>query len=191
MRKLPILLTLLPLFLVTGCTRLFQQKVQPQPIIRQPIVENVFTHLQMELKPIAAANCNGSKELVVRFPEVALFDVSAYCLSPKAQEVLSNVAKILNKYPKFIIIVEGHTDSRGEESYNQWLSEQRSRFAAGLLVRQGVDPYRIQVVGYGESRPLVSEDSAADRRRNRRVELHIIPVPVQPRITKASPIDER
>jgi outer membrane protein OmpA-like peptidoglycan-associated protein len=81
--------------------------------------------------------------------------------------------EVLERYPEYIVIVEGHTDTLGQESYNQWLSERRSRVVADFLVDKGLSPYRIQVVGYGEARPLTEDRTPEGHQQNRRVELHI------------------
>ena len=67
--------------------------------------------------------------------------------------------------------MEGHTDTKGSEEYNQRLSERRAQAVANALTQRGVDPQRIETVGYGETQPISSTDAM-----NRRVEVVIIPV---------------
>jgi outer membrane protein OmpA-like peptidoglycan-associated protein len=67
--------------------------------------------------------------------------------------------------------VEGHTDSKGSEAYNQTLSEKRAMSVKNALVQRGVDPARIQTAGYGKSQPISSDDAM-----NRRVSIVITPV---------------
>lgn len=71
------------------------------------------------------------------------------------------------------ISVEGHTDSDGNDRYNQDLSERRAASVVKYLVEHGVAEERLAAVGYGESKPLVEETSDADKETNRRVEFHI------------------
>jgi outer membrane protein OmpA-like peptidoglycan-associated protein len=71
--------------------------------------------------------------------------------------------------------VEGHTDSTGKENYNQWLSEKRAETVADFLAGRGLDPTRIQIIGYGEMRPVATNETPEGRQQNRRVELHIVP----------------
>lgn len=110
-----------------------------------------------------------------RFPELT-YSFNQWDLSEEGRKSISLVAEELrseNKY--FIISIEGHTDDVGSEAYNQSLSFKRAVSAAThLVLRDGFDPARIFVKGYGESRPI--DDNAKDegRARNRRVELLIL-----------------
>jgi len=137
---------------------------------------DAFTHLERELSMIAETERIGAQEMVVRLPAANLFGVGEYLLQPGAEHKLMVLTGLLSKHRELLIIVEGHTDSRGSESYNQWLSERRSRVIADFLVNSGLDPDTIQVVGYGESYPLISGNSPEAVRRNRRIELHISPI---------------
>jgi OOP family OmpA-OmpF porin len=71
------------------------------------------------------------------------------------------------------VTVEGHTDSVGEESYNERLSQRRAEAVRSYLVRKGVAPERLVARGLGESSPIASNDTAEGRARNRRVELEV------------------
>ena len=75
------------------------------------------------------------------------------------------------KHPDLHLEVDGHTDSVGDEGYNQALSERRAQAVRGYLVTQGIQPSAIGAVGYGEAQPVASNDVAAGRQQNRRVEL--------------------
>jgi len=82
---------------------------------------------------------------------------------------LDRIINLLNNTPVNIILA-GHTDSSGNETYNDQLSERRARSVHRYLVGKGVDPDKIKTIGYGESRPLTSNVNKEGRRRNRRVE---------------------
>jgi outer membrane protein OmpA-like peptidoglycan-associated protein len=108
--------------------------------------------------------------LTATFRSEYLFDFDASTLKPGAYTEIGRVAGILNRYPQTTIRVEGHTDSKGSEAYNQTLSEKRAIAVKSALTQRGVDPARIQTVGFGESQPISSDDAA-----NRRVLIVIIP----------------
>jgi len=103
--------------------------------------------------------------LTATFKGDVMFDFDSSILKPGAYAELDRVAKILNNYPQTSIRVEGHTDSTGSESYNQALSERRAETVQSALVQRGVDPMRIEAVGFGESQPI-SSDNATNRRVN-------------------------
>ncbi|MFZ0483837.1 MAG: OmpA family protein [Desulfobacterales bacterium] len=109
--------------------------------------------------------------LTATFKSEVMFDFDSSTLKPGAYQEMDRVARILNKYSQTTIRVEGHTDSKGSEAYNQILSEKRAMAVKNALVQRGVDPARIQTVGYGESQPISSNDAV-----NRRVSIVIIPI---------------
>jgi outer membrane protein OmpA-like peptidoglycan-associated protein len=83
------------------------------------------------------------------------------------------MADVFNKYNDTTIVVAGHTDSVGSESYNQRLSDRRASAVANYLEDIGVRGSRLDAVGYGESRAKASNSSASGRQQNRRVELYV------------------
>lgn len=108
--------------------------------------------------------------LTATFQSEMLFDFDSSTLKPGAYAEIGRVANVLNNFLQTTIRVEGHTDSRGSEIYNQQLSERRAEAVKNALVQRGVDPRRIQTVGFGQSQPISSSDSM-----NRRVNIVIIP----------------
>lgn len=90
--------------------------------------------------------------------------------------VLEDVAKVLNRYDKTKLSIEGHTDSVGDADYNQQLSMQRANSVANYLQGTNVAANRLQTLGMGESRPIATNDTAQGRQENRRVELRVIPL---------------
>jgi outer membrane protein OmpA-like peptidoglycan-associated protein len=102
-----------------------------------------------------------------------LFETDQATLQTGAQRTVQKVAEFLNQYPERKILIEGFTDSRGNEDYNQKLSEERAQAVRDLLVSSGVDSQRVEVQGYGEQYPLASNDNSAGRQQNRRVEIVI------------------
>ena len=113
--------------------------------------------------------------LIVMLPGDVLFDTGSSALAPGAYERLRSLAASLNRYPDTNIVVKGHTDSTGAESYNLKLSEERAENVRKYLVAEGVSPSRVTAIGFGEAYPLVSNDTSSGRQQNRRVELEIKP----------------
>jgi len=87
---------------------------------------------------------------------------------------LEELAEILDAHPDYILLIEGHTDNVGSEASNQVLSEMRANAVKTLIVEKGISPERIQTEAYGETRPVASNETAAGRQENRRVELTIV-----------------
>src|SRR5262245_1882025 len=111
-----------------------------------------------------------ARGLIVNLSDV-LFDTAKSTLKPGAREKLARVSGILVTHPDLKLEIEGHTDSVGSDSYNQGLSERRAESVRSYLVSQNIAPQTITTEGFGESRPVASNDNAAGRQRNRRVEL--------------------
>ncbi|KJS22872.1 OmpA family protein [Stutzerimonas chloritidismutans] len=109
---------------------------------------------------------------LVTFGDV-LFDLDKAELKPAGMRGIQKLAEFLNENPERKVVVEGYTDSTGSDSYNQQLSERRAQSVRRALTHAGVDPQRIQAVGYGEQYPVASNDSPSSRAMNRRVEVTI------------------
>jgi outer membrane protein OmpA-like peptidoglycan-associated protein len=118
-----------------------------------------------------------ARGLIVNISDV-LFDFNKYTLKPGAREKMAKVSGILLAYPGLRIQVEGHTDSVGSEEYNQRLSEQRAGAVRDYLVTQGVPAANVTAVGFGKTQPVASNDTAAGRQQNRRVELVVSGEPI-------------
>jgi outer membrane protein OmpA-like peptidoglycan-associated protein len=131
---------------------------------------------EQELRNVAAnseaASIRRSEDvLVATFKGETFFNHDSSMLLPGGFTEVSRIASILNKYNQTQIEVGGHTDSTGDEQYNQQLSMRRADAVKNALVQQGINPSRIRTYGYGESRPISSNAAT-----NRRVEITIIPV---------------
>jgi outer membrane protein OmpA-like peptidoglycan-associated protein len=111
--------------------------------------------------------------LQVTFASGILFDFNSDVGKGDARSNLVTLARSLAKYPNSDLLIVGHTDSVGTDTYNQTLSERRADAAAQVLSGEGVDRSRIGTRGLGETEPVVSNDSDADRQKNRRVEVAI------------------
>jgi outer membrane protein OmpA-like peptidoglycan-associated protein len=104
-----------------------------------------------------------------------LFESGSARLQPGADTKLLQIAEILQRYPRTYVEVTGHTDNRGTETSNQYLSERRAESVRDTLAKAGVDSARITTRGEGERRPVAGNDTAIGRATNRRVDITIRP----------------
>ena len=109
----------------------------------------------------------------VTFETGVLFGYDRDDLTTDARKRLTELAKILNKYPDTYVLVEGHTDASGTDTYNMDLSKRRATSVATYLKEEDIRNQRILTKWYGESQPKYSNDSESDRSKNRRVEFAI------------------
>lgn len=109
----------------------------------------------------------------ITFDSGILFDVNKASLKPVAQENLRKLAVILNKYSDTEILLEGHTDATGSQEWNLQLSKLRAQSVSNYLSGQKVMETRFHIMGYGETQPIASNETADGRAANRRVEVAI------------------
>ena len=134
---------------------------------------------QLELRAQLLAQFNAilqtrdtARGLIVNMSDV-LFDTGQYTLRPLAREKLAKVAGIVSGHPGLRLDIEGHTDSVGGDEYNQRLSENRGSAVSAYLTQQGMPASSLSTKGLGKTQPVASNDNAAGRQLNRRVELVI------------------
>ncbi len=118
---------------------------------------------------------NTGNELIVTLPQDILFDSGSASLRPDLQGDLRALGANLQQYPNTTVQVIGHTDSDDSAAFNQDLSEQRARSVAAVLLQTGVSGGRIVPIGRGESQPIATNQTAAGKQQNRRVEIVITP----------------
>lgn len=124
-------------------------------------------------RQIAELNAKQTERgLIVTLGDV-LFETGKSDLKDSASINLSKLAGFLNQQQDRALVIEGHTDSVGSDSYNQELSQRRADSVKAFLIGHGVSPTRITAVGKGESSPVASNDSSSGRQMNRRVEIVI------------------
>jgi outer membrane protein OmpA-like peptidoglycan-associated protein len=104
------------------------------------------------------------------------FDSGSANIKPESYPVLDSVAILLRDNPSARIQIAGHTDSDGSTSSNQSLSERRAQSVFQYLVSKGIQGSRLTTIGYGEDRPVVANDSAANKARNRRIEFTVLSI---------------
>jgi outer membrane protein OmpA-like peptidoglycan-associated protein len=124
-----------------------------------------------------------ARGLIVNLSDV-LFDFDQATLKPGAKEKLAKVSGILLAYPALHMTVEGHTDSVGSDDYNFKLSQRRADAVRDYLTSNGISQAGIQSMGFGKADPVASNDTAAGRQQNRRVEMivsgDVIGQPINP-----------
>lgn len=101
------------------------------------------------------------------------FDTGKSNIKAEATETLEAIVAILKEYPAANFVVEGHTDSTASEKFNQKLSEERAAVVVEFLTSNGVDAARLTSVGFGETKPIESNDTAKGKASNRRVEVKL------------------
>ena len=111
-----------------------------------------------------------ARGLIVNMSDV-LFDTGQYTLKPGAREKLAKISGIILAHPGLTITVEGHTDSVGGDDYNMKLSENRANAVRTYLISQGLDSGIVTAQGFGKTRPVADNSTAAGRQQNRRVEM--------------------
>jgi outer membrane protein OmpA-like peptidoglycan-associated protein len=139
------------------------------------IVGAMMDKQERELRQIEGVNVTrtADDELKVTVKNDVLFDFNSAALRSASRDSLREMASVFDKYPNTTIKVEGHTDSIGSASYNERLSERRADSVANYLENLGVRNARIRAIGYGESQPRATNNTASGRQLNRRVEIHI------------------
>jgi OOP family OmpA-OmpF porin len=125
-------------------------------------------------RPGAVVDLNGCEVEAVISLEGVHFDFDKATLRPEAMVILNNAAGLLSTHERVVVEVAGHTDSVGSEEYNQGLSERRANAVRDYLVSKGITASRLTARGYGEVRPVASNDTDAGRQENRRVELVVL-----------------
>jgi outer membrane protein OmpA-like peptidoglycan-associated protein len=111
--------------------------------------------------------------IVVTFASGLLFDFDSDRIRSESASNLRNLASSLGKYPNTDLLIVGHTDATGTDSYNQSLSERRATSASNYITSQGVSSGRLRTSGRGETEPIASNETEAGQQANRRVEVAI------------------
>ncbi|HEY0917566.1 MAG TPA: thrombospondin type 3 repeat-containing protein [Solimonas sp.] len=125
-------------------------------------------------RPGEAVDANGcalDKNFILRGVK---FEFDSDRLTEPAKLILNEVGETLKAYPAIRVDLEGHTDSVGSDNYNLGLSERRANAVKTYLAGRGIPGNRMNPVGYGETRPIDSNDTEIGREENRRVELKVL-----------------
>ncbi len=115
-------------------------------------------------------------DLILNMPGNITFATNSSNINAGFYDVLNSVVLVLKEFDKSLIEIAGHTDSVGDDAYNLTLSQKRAASVGQYLISQGIMSQRVITQGFGESRPIASNDTEQGRQQNRRVELRIIPL---------------
>ena len=135
----------------------------PEPI-PEPMPEPIVMTIEEEIE--ACKRFNVALEGVN-------FETNSYMLTSEAEVVLQGVIANLDSFPNVEVEVQAHTDSSGSDAYNLDLSNSRAQSVMSYLITFGIDPSRLTSQGYGENRPVASNDTREGRAMNRRVQLEV------------------
>jgi outer membrane protein OmpA-like peptidoglycan-associated protein len=128
--------------------------------------------------------------ILITFESGLVFDTDSYSLRDQTKGNLAELSQTLKKYDDTNILIEGHTDNTGQDSYNQKLSENRADAVENYLVENGITDTRVTTKGYGEKQPLDTNESEAGRQKNRRVEVAIYANKEMKRLAKNGQLGE-
>lgn len=132
------------------------------------VAEQRANALEQELAELKAKKTE--RGMVLTLGDV-LFDTALATLKPGAYATIDRLASVLKEAPDRKVMIEGHTDSVGSDEYNQGLSERRAMAVQTALLERGVRADQVTALGKGENYPVASNDNAAGRQQNRRVEM--------------------
>ncbi len=163
----------------------FQAPPRPPGAIRQAFDKSFSTVESRVRRAVEAAVAKGRRGDDARRCQTSLiaatetgtivFRTASAELDDRSHQTLDTLARIVKDCPDFIVEIEGHTDSQGEPANNQRLSERRARAVLDYLVGAGVPGSSLAAIGYGETRPVAPNDTAANMALNRRIDLNILP----------------
>ena len=108
------------------------------------------------------------------YAKTILFRTGKFSIEEEFRSTLIELSKIIKEYPIAKFLIEAHTDNIGDSLTNQKLSESRAMSVKNFLINNNVDPNRLSTIGYGESKPVLDNDSDESRTENRRVEINLI-----------------
>jgi len=142
---------------------------------QQRLAREKYERVEKMFSPEEAQILRSGDKVILRLYRIT-FPTGKSTIESKYFGLLAKVCEALKEYPDSHVTVEGHTDSRGSEETNQKLSTERAEAVREyLLATGGIDGARITAVGYGETKPIASNDTEEGRRKNRRIDVVISP----------------
>jgi len=132
--------------------------------------------LRAQLQGTGVSVTRSGDNIILNMPGNITFATNSADINASFYPVLNSVALVLKEFDKTVVDVAGHADSTGSDQMNLELSQRRAGSVTAYLSNQGINPQRLIAVGYGESRPIASNDTPEGRAQNRRVEITLVPV---------------
>jgi len=185
MRKLIYLTSIIFMILLWGCSsKKVIQPVQPEsqqppitqaettPKVTQPAQPEERIHEETYAKIESTEEKPKYREEEI-FKDI-YFDYDQYDIRPDAKPILENIASWLSKNPNTKILIEGHCDERGTNEYNIALGDRRAKSARDFLVALGISQSRIEMISYGEEKPVCNEHTEECWSKNRRAHFVIL-----------------
>ena len=125
--------------------------------------------------PLAEKQIVSLGETRIEIVDKVYFAPGKTLIHPRSTRLLNQIGRVLKSHPELVRLeVQGHTDSRGSTALNLALSQARSEAVVGALIRRGVAPDRLVARGFGPNRPVATNNTAAGREKNRRVEFRVV-----------------
>ena len=132
--------------------------------VQEPTEENKTTTLKEQI-----TSCKSQIDELLSNEKIH-FEYNKATIKQDSYKLLINLVDIINKCPDTIVTIEGHTDSDGSAKYNKQLSQKRADAVKTYLENKGVAKERLKAIGYGESKPIASNETEEGKQKNRRIE---------------------
>ena len=132
--------------------------------------------LRAQLQGTGVSVTRSGDNIILNMPGNVTFQTNSADINASFYPVLNSVALVLKEFDKTVVDVAGHADSTGPDDKNLELSQRRAGSVSSYMAAQAVNTQRLITVGYGETRPIASNDTPEGRQQNRRVEITLVPV---------------
>ncbi len=132
--------------------------------------------LRAQLQGTGVSVTRSGDNIILNMPGNVTFQTNSADINASFYPVLNSVAVVLKEFEKTVVDVAGHADSTGPDDKNLELSQRRAGSVSSYMGAQGINAQRLITVGYGETRPISTNDTPEGRQQNRRVEITLVPV---------------
>ena len=132
--------------------------------------------LRTQLQGTGVSVTRSGDNIILNMPGNVTFMTNSADINASFYQVLTSVALVLKEFDTTVVDIAGHADSTGPDDKNLELSQRRASSVSSYLGAQGINPQRLIATGYGETRPIASNDTPEGRAQNRRVEITLLPV---------------